>query len=121
MKGSHSEVPPKSGNVSILGAIDLAGFFTFPISSLLERPIEFHGAGTRAVVDTRAAVPAFLWMQDDGALAILWIGNKHIHWAALDARIASIAYFRIKNCRPARRRSIGKGMNCHSLLLIKPD
>ena len=100
------------------GLEHLTGFSAFPISSLLERPVEFYGPGTRAVVDASAAIPAFLGMQDDRALTLFRIGDENIRRAAVDTNIASVAYFRIEDSGSAWRRYIGNGVHFHNILRL---
>lgn len=97
-----------------LNAEDLTGFFAFPVASLLQRPVEFDGAGTRTIVDAGAAIPAFLRMQDNRALVLFGIGDENIHGAVFHTRVAPVAYLGIKNCRSARCCYIGNSINCHS-------
>jgi len=92
---------------SALGSEDVAGFLVFPISSLLQRPIECGGSGTRAVIDAGAAIPAFLGMQDDRAPALVGIRDEYIDGAVVYTRIAPVAYLGIENDRSARSRRIG--------------
>ena len=112
MKGQWwaTQILPESG------LEDPTGFLTFPISPLLKRPVESNGAGTRAIVDTSAAIPAFLRMQDDGTSAFDRIRDENIRRAAVDTNIATVAYFRVENCRSARGGNIGNSENFHSIL-----
>ncbi len=70
---------------------DPAGRFAPPIPSLLQRPIEFDGAGTGAIVDAGAAIPAPVRMQDDGAFSLLGIRDEHVHRALLNTCVAPVA------------------------------
>jgi len=102
--------------MAFLSLENLAGFLAFPIPSLLQRPVEFHGPGTRTIVYTGAAVPAFLRMQNDRALSLFRIGDEDVHGAMLDTDVASVAYFRIEDCGSARRGHIWSGINFHGIL-----
>jgi hypothetical protein len=71
-----------------------AGGLVLPVASGLQRPVEFYGAGARAIVRTAAAIPAFFRMQDDRGLAFNRVRNVNVHLADLDAMVASIAFVR---------------------------
>jgi hypothetical protein len=101
------------------GAEDLTGFFALPISSLLQWPVELYSAGTWAIIDARAAIPAFLRVQDDRALPGVGIGDEHIHGAVFHTRIAPVAHLGIEDCRAAGRRNVWNRIHCHSRLLIR--
>jgi hypothetical protein len=57
------------------------------------------------------AVPAFIGIQDDGWLALLWIRYKHIHLAYVHTYVTSVADLRVKYHWLARSRRIGGGIH----------
>jgi len=85
-----------------------AGLFTLPVAPLLQRPVKLDGPRTRAIIDAGAAIPAFLWMQDNRTPSLLGIRDENIDGAAVNTRIAAIAYLGVVNNRPARSRNIWK-------------
>jgi hypothetical protein len=98
-----------------LGPENPTAVLTFPVSSLLQRPVEFDGLGARAIVDASAAIPAFLGMQDDRALAPLGIRDEDVDGAAVHTDVATVADFMIKDDRPARRCDIWKSIYLHHI------
>ncbi len=61
--------------------MNFPGFLVLPISPELKRKVKLDGPGTRAIIGTATAVPAFFGMQDNRRLALLRMGNIHIDLA----------------------------------------
>jgi hypothetical protein len=105
----------------ILDAENLSGCLALPEASLLERPVEFNGFGSGTFIDTGAAIPAFVRMQDYGRLTLLGIGYVDIYGANLDTAVAAVADLGIKNYRTAGCSDIGLGEHfflSHDFLLF---
>jgi hypothetical protein len=80
----------------------LSGGFIFPVPALLQRPVKLDGSRLGAIIDTAAAVPAFIGMQYDGWFAFLRIGHKYIYLAYIYTGIAPVTDIWIKNYRSVR-------------------
>lgn len=94
----------------LLYSEDFACFLIPPVSPLLQRPVEPDRSRIRAVVNTAAAVPALVRMQDYRRLASLRIGNKNIYLAHFHAFIAALADIGVKNNGRIGRNNIGQGI-----------
>jgi hypothetical protein len=86
---------------------DLPRGFVFPISPLLHRPVEGYGPGVGTLVDTAAAIPAFIGMQYYRWFAFLGIGYKYVYLADLHAGVTSVADIGIENYRISGADNIG--------------
>jgi hypothetical protein len=51
--------------------VDFSGGFVLPVAPLLERPVELDSPGAGAIIDTAAAIPAFVGMEDNWRFAPL--------------------------------------------------
>jgi len=74
-------------------------FFIPPVAPLLQRPVKFYGSRMRAIVNTTAAVPALVRMQDNWRVPFFRMGNKYINLAYIDTVVATLACIRVKNNR----------------------
>jgi hypothetical protein len=88
---------------------NLSGGLALPVASLLQRPVEFNRFGSGTFIDTGAAIPAFVGMQDYGRLTFLGIGYVDVYRTNLDTAVAAVADFGIKNYRTAGCSDIGLG------------
>jgi hypothetical protein len=79
--------------------VDLASGFVFPVRSGLKRPVERDGSRPGTIVDTAAAVPALIRVQDHGRLALLGIRDIDIYLADFDTVIAAVAALGIESDR----------------------
>jgi hypothetical protein len=86
---------------------DLTGGFILPVSPLLHGPVESYGAGTGAIINATAAVPAFVGVQDNRGLAFLMVGNIDIHLTDFHAMVTTVTDFSMKNHRRVRGGYIG--------------
>ena len=86
----------------------LPGGFILPIPSRLERPVELYSAGTGAVINTAAAIPAFFRMQDYRRFTLLRVRNINVYLAHFNAVITAIAFIREKY-RVIRCGNVGHG------------
>jgi hypothetical protein len=77
--------------------VDFSGGFILPVAPLLERPVELASPGAGAIVDTAAAVPAFVGMKDNRRFALLGVGYINVYLADFNTMIAPVAYIGIKN------------------------
>jgi hypothetical protein len=89
--------------------MDLAGSLVLPIGSGLERPVERDGSRARAIVNTAAAIPAFIRVQDHGRLTLLWIRDIDIDLADFNTMIAAVAAIGIESNRLVGRDYIRHG------------
>jgi hypothetical protein len=64
-----------------------------------------------AIIYTAAAIPAFIWMQDNRRVAFLGIGNVNVYLTALDALVTSIAFLWVKMDWSIGSLHIGQSMN----------
>jgi hypothetical protein len=85
---------------------DFSGFLVFPITPRLKRKVKLYGAGTRTVIGTTSAIPAFFRVKDNRRLALLRMRYIHIDLACFHTNIAAVADFRIEQYRLIRRRDI---------------
>jgi hypothetical protein len=83
--------------------VDFPGRFILPITPLLQRPVQSNGSGAGAVINTTAAIPAFIRVQYHGRLAFLRIGHIYIYLADFHAVIAPVTDIRIESDRITRR------------------
>jgi hypothetical protein len=89
--------------------MNLSGSFIFPVSSLLQRPVEYDGPRARAIINAAAAIPAFIGMQYDRRFAFLRMGNIHIYLADLHTMVTPVADILIENNRIVRGGYIWNG------------
>jgi hypothetical protein len=89
--------------------VDFSGGFILPVTTMLQRPFKFNSTGAGAIVNTAAAIPAFVGVQDNWRLAFLGIGYVYVYLADLDTVVAPVAYIRIENHGAAGGGYIGKG------------
>jgi hypothetical protein len=89
--------------------MDFSGCLVLPVTSLLQRPLECDCPGTGTIINTAAAIPAFIRMQYNRRFAFLWIGHEHIYLTNFYAGIAPVAEIGIKDYRSARCRNIWYG------------
>jgi hypothetical protein len=75
--------------------MNFSGGLVLPVSSLLKRPVEFDSAGTRTIINTTAAVPAFIRMQYNRWFAFYWIGYEYVYLADIYTSVAPVADIRI--------------------------
>ena len=85
---------------------DLPRGLVFPVSPLLDRPVEGDGL-VGAVGRTAAAIPAFIRVQDDRGHLFFRIGNKDINLADFHAVVAAGADIGIKDDRTPRADNVG--------------
>jgi len=89
--------------------MDFPGGFVLPVPSLLKRPVEGDSPGSGTIINTAAAIPAFIGMQYDRWFAFLWIGYEYVYLADLYTDVAPVADIRIKNHRGIRCNHIRYG------------
>jgi len=87
---------------SLLDLMDFPGGLVFPVTAVLQRPLELDGSGAGTLVNTTATVPAFIGMQYDGRFTFLWIRYENVYLADFHAGVASVADIRIKYYRRTR-------------------
>jgi hypothetical protein len=63
-----------------------------------------------AIINTAAAVPAFLGMQDNRRFAFLGIGNVNIYLTGFDTLVTPVAFLRVKIDWTIGGWHIGQGM-----------
>jgi hypothetical protein len=83
--------------------MDYAGGFILPVGAVLQRPVEFYGAGAGTIINATAAIPALVRMQDHRRFAFLGIRDVHINLADFHAVIAPVADSLVKSHRIIRR------------------
>ena len=91
--------------------MDLAGGLILPVRPGLQRPIERDGSRPRTIIDTAAAIPALIRVQDQGRLALPGIRNIDIDLADFHTMIAAIAAFGIESDRLVGRGHIGQSFD----------
>jgi hypothetical protein len=106
---SWDEPPFRKSRFSILYVENFSGGLAFPIASLLQGPIKFNGSSCGTFIDTGAAIPAFVGMQDYGRLTFLGIGYVDVYRTDLNTAVAPVADISLENYRPAGCRDIGEG------------
>jgi hypothetical protein len=89
--------------------MDLSGRFVLPVCSGLKRPTERDGAGSWTIVNTAAAIPALIRVQDYRGLTLLGIRDIDIDLTDFDAMIAAVAAVRVEGDRLIGRGYIGHG------------
>jgi hypothetical protein len=77
---------------------------------LLHRPVEGYSPGAGTLIDTAAAIPAFIGMQYYRWLAFLGVGYKYIYLADFYAGVATVADIGIKNYRASGADNIGQNI-----------
>ncbi len=87
--------------------MDFTGSLVLPIGTRLERPIERDGSRSRTIVDTAAAIPALIRVQDDRRLTFIPVGYVNVHLADFHTMVTPIADLRVKNHRSIRGSDIG--------------
>jgi len=68
----------------------------FPISALLHGPVEGDSPRKRAIINTTAAIPALVRVEDNRWLTFDWIRNIYVHLAYLHAIVATATNFGLK-------------------------
>jgi hypothetical protein len=96
-------------NLRRLDLIDLSGSLVLPVASGLERPVERDSSGTGTIVNTTAAIPALIRVQDHGGLTLLGIRDIDIDLADFDTMIAAVAAIGIESDRLVGRDYIRHG------------
>jgi hypothetical protein len=91
--------------------MNFSGFLVLPVTPQLKREVKFESSGTRTIVGTATAIPAFFRMQDDRWFACLGMRYVDIDLAGIYADVAPVADFRIEEHRIVRCRDIGKREN----------
>jgi hypothetical protein len=76
-----------------------SGSLVLPVGPGLERPVERDSSGTGTIVNTTAAIPALIRVQDHGGLTLLGIRYINIDLTDFDAMIAAVAAIGIKSDR----------------------
>ncbi len=80
---------------------DLPRGLVFPVSPLLNRPVEGDGlVGT--IRNTAAAIPAFIRVQDYWGFVFFRVGDKNIYLTDFHAVVAAGTDIRIENDRIGR-------------------
>ena len=92
-----------------LDLVYFSGGLVLPVPSLLQWPVKLDSTGTGTIINTAAAIPAFIRMQYDRWFAFLWIGHEHVYLADFYTGVAPIADIRIKNYRIIRCSYIRNG------------
>jgi hypothetical protein len=82
--------------------VDFSGGLVLPVSPLLQRPVKLESPRPGTIIDTAAAVPAFIRMQYDGRFAFLRVGHKYVYLADIYTGVTPIADIRIKDYRVIR-------------------
>ena len=96
----------------------------FPIGALLHGPVEGDSPRKRAIINTTAAIPALVRVEDNRWLTLDWIRNIYVHLAHLHAIVAAATNFGVKSYRLARCGHIGHSIYRffrHGKLLISVD
>ncbi len=86
--------------------MDLSCSLVLPVSPLLHWPIKGYST-SRAVIDTAAAVPAFIRVQDDRGLTFFRVGDKDIYLAVLHTGVTASTDFSIIDYRVSGADNIG--------------
>ena len=81
----------------MLYLVDFSGGFVLPVAPLLERPVELDSPGTGAIIDTAAAIPAFVGVKNNRRFALLGMGYINVYLADFNTMVAPIADIRIEN------------------------
>jgi len=76
--------------------VDFSGGLVLPVPPVLQRPIKFYRAGAGAIINTAAAIPAFIRMQNHRRFAFLGVGYINIYLADLHTVIAPVADILVK-------------------------
>ena len=92
-----------------LDLMDFAGCLVLPVTPVLQRPVKRDSPGTGTIIDTAAAVPAFIRMQDNWRFAFLGVGYVNIYLADFYTMVAPVAYLRIESHRLVRCSNIRHG------------
>jgi hypothetical protein len=90
----------------LLELMYLPGSPVFPVTPLLQGPVECNRPGARAIVHTTPAIPAFIRVQDYRWFTFLRIGYIYIYLAYFHTMVAAVAYFFVENGGLARRGNI---------------
>jgi len=76
--------------------MDFSCGLVFPVPAMLEGPVECNSPGTRTIIGTATAIPAFLRVQDNGRLALLRMGYVHIYLADFYTMVAPVTDIRVE-------------------------
>jgi hypothetical protein len=76
-----------------------SGSLVLPVSAGLKRPVESNSSGTGTIVNTTAAIPALIRVQDHGWLTLLGIRYIDIDLTDFNAMIAAVAAIGIESDR----------------------
>jgi hypothetical protein len=102
-----SLIPGTLGQFSSSYLVDLPGGFVLPVAPLLERPVELDSPGAGAIVDTAAAIPAFVGVKNNRRSALLGVGYINVYLADFNTMVAPITDIRIENHGVVRRGDVG--------------
>jgi hypothetical protein len=89
--------------------MDFAGGLVLPVPPLLQRPVKLESPRPGTIIDTAAAIPAFVRMQYDRWFAFLRVGHEHVYLADIYTGVTPIADIRIKYYRLVRRYHVRHG------------
>jgi hypothetical protein len=76
--------------------MDFSGGLILPVPTVLKRPVKCDSPGTRTIIGTATAIPAFFRVQGNGRFAFLRIGYIYIYLADFYTKIAPITDIRIE-------------------------
>jgi hypothetical protein len=85
---------------ALLNLVDFTRGFIFPISSLLQRPIEADGTFYMAGMYAAAAIPALIRMEDNRSLTFFRIRDENVDGADFHTSVTALALV-TKDNRPA--------------------
>jgi hypothetical protein len=76
--------------------MDFSGGLILPVPAVLKRPVKCDGPGTRTIIHTTTAIPAFFRVEENRRFAFLRMGYVHIYLADLYTMVAPITDIRVE-------------------------
>jgi hypothetical protein len=89
--------------------MDFSGGLVLPVPSLLQGPVKCDCAGSGAIINAAAAIPAFIRMEYHRRFAFLGMGDINIDRADFYTMVAAVTDLLIENHRFVGRRNIRNG------------